>query len=114
LVHLVVIWYIFPVLVCCTEKNLATLLWPRKYSEAGFRTIYTTNDFCVVRHLPTSYETFLHTIGSFLKLPPYTLKGFDLTTHSSSHLDSMAGGEYTTRPRRQGHSRIIPNWCRAT
>jgi hypothetical protein len=25
LVHLVVIWYIFPVLVYCTEKNLATL-----------------------------------------------------------------------------------------
>jgi hypothetical protein len=25
LVHLVAIWYIFPVLVCCTEKNLATL-----------------------------------------------------------------------------------------
>jgi hypothetical protein len=24
LVHLGVIWYIFPVLVCCTEKNLAT------------------------------------------------------------------------------------------
>jgi hypothetical protein len=24
LVHFVVIWYIFPVLVCCTEKNLAT------------------------------------------------------------------------------------------
>jgi hypothetical protein len=32
LVHFVVIWYIFPVLVCCTEINLATLshtnLWP--------------------------------------------------------------------------------------
>jgi hypothetical protein len=26
LVHFVIIWYIFPVLVCCTEKNLATLL----------------------------------------------------------------------------------------
>jgi hypothetical protein len=25
LVHFVVIWYISPVLVCCTEKNLATL-----------------------------------------------------------------------------------------
>jgi hypothetical protein len=26
-VHFEVIWYIFPVLVCCTEKNLATLEW---------------------------------------------------------------------------------------
>jgi hypothetical protein len=25
LVPFVVIWYIFPVLLCCTEKNLATL-----------------------------------------------------------------------------------------
>jgi hypothetical protein len=25
LVHFVVIWYIFPVLVCCTEENMATL-----------------------------------------------------------------------------------------
>jgi hypothetical protein len=28
LVYFVVIWYIFPVLVCCTKKNLATLLGP--------------------------------------------------------------------------------------
>jgi hypothetical protein len=26
LVHFVVIWYIFHVLVCCTKKNLATLV----------------------------------------------------------------------------------------
>jgi hypothetical protein len=26
-VHLVFIWYIFPVLVLCTKKNLATLIW---------------------------------------------------------------------------------------
>jgi hypothetical protein len=26
LVTFVVIWYIFPLLVCCTEKNLATLI----------------------------------------------------------------------------------------
>jgi hypothetical protein len=26
LVHSVVLWYIFTVLVCCTEKNLATLI----------------------------------------------------------------------------------------
>jgi uncharacterized metal-binding protein len=26
LVHFVVNWYIFPVSVCCTEKNLATLV----------------------------------------------------------------------------------------
>jgi hypothetical protein len=25
-IYLVVFWYIFPVLVCCTEKNLATLI----------------------------------------------------------------------------------------
>jgi hypothetical protein len=37
LVHLVVIWYIWwsfgiflPGLVCCTEKNLATLIWKRR------------------------------------------------------------------------------------
>jgi hypothetical protein len=24
-VYFIIIWYIFPVLVCCTEKNLATL-----------------------------------------------------------------------------------------
>jgi hypothetical protein len=27
LVHFVFIWYIFPVLVSCTSKNLATLIW---------------------------------------------------------------------------------------
>jgi hypothetical protein len=26
LAYLMVIWYIFPILVCCTKKNLATLL----------------------------------------------------------------------------------------
>jgi hypothetical protein len=26
LVHFVVTWYIFPVLVCCSEKNLAALI----------------------------------------------------------------------------------------
>jgi hypothetical protein len=26
LVYFTVIWYIFPVLVCCTKKNLATLV----------------------------------------------------------------------------------------
>jgi hypothetical protein len=31
-VHFVVIWYIFPVLVSCTEKNLATLVWNVKFS----------------------------------------------------------------------------------
>jgi hypothetical protein len=30
-------------------------------------------------------------------LPPYTLAGFDLTTHNSE------GGDYTTRSRRQGN-----------
>jgi hypothetical protein len=27
LVYFMVIWYIFPVLVCCTKTNMATLLW---------------------------------------------------------------------------------------
>jgi hypothetical protein len=27
LVYLMAIWYIFPVLVCCTKKNLATLFF---------------------------------------------------------------------------------------
>jgi hypothetical protein len=37
LVHFVVIWYI-PILVCCTKKNLATLLWGRTLasSQADF------------------------------------------------------------------------------
>jgi hypothetical protein len=30
LVYFVVIWYIFPVLVCCTKKNLATLCGSRE------------------------------------------------------------------------------------
>jgi hypothetical protein len=34
LVHFVVIWYIFPVLVCCTEKNLATLFESREKEES--------------------------------------------------------------------------------
>jgi hypothetical protein len=29
LVHFVLILYIFPVLVTCTKKNLATMLWSR-------------------------------------------------------------------------------------
>jgi hypothetical protein len=33
----------------------------------------------------------------YLKLPPYTLAGFDLTTHNS------AGGDDTTRPRRHSN-----------
>jgi hypothetical protein len=32
LVYFVVIWFIFSVLVCCTQKNLATLLKVPKYS----------------------------------------------------------------------------------
>jgi hypothetical protein len=31
LVYFVVSWYIFPVLVCCTKKNLATLQWSQSY-----------------------------------------------------------------------------------
>jgi hypothetical protein len=46
-------------------------------------------------------------IFSFFKLPPCTLAGFDLTTHSS--VPSVAGGDGTTRPQK-----IIPykscNW----
>jgi hypothetical protein len=30
LVYFVVIWYIFPVLVCCTKKNLASPVHPKK------------------------------------------------------------------------------------
>jgi hypothetical protein len=38
----VVIWYIFPVLVFCTKKNLATLI-PLKYKnpESAFNTVCT-------------------------------------------------------------------------
>jgi hypothetical protein len=35
---------------------------------------------------------------NFLKLAPYTLAGFDLTTHCFS----VAGGDDATRPRHQG------------
>jgi hypothetical protein len=30
LVYFMVIWYIFPSLVCCTQKNVATLFWIRQ------------------------------------------------------------------------------------
>jgi hypothetical protein len=30
LVHFVIIWYIIPILVCCTDKNLATLNFDRE------------------------------------------------------------------------------------
>jgi hypothetical protein len=35
----------------------------------------------------------------YKKLPPYIPAGFDLTTHSSSLLDSVAGGDHTARAR---------------
>jgi hypothetical protein len=34
LVHFVVIWYIFPVLVCFTESNLATLTTSRFFKKS--------------------------------------------------------------------------------
>jgi hypothetical protein len=37
----------------------------------------------------------------FLKIPPYTPAGFDLTAHNSE------GGDDTTRPRRQGNKNIF-------
>jgi hypothetical protein len=36
LVYFVAIWFIAPVLVCCTETNLATLLSKVKLSWIGF------------------------------------------------------------------------------
>jgi hypothetical protein len=33
--YLMVIWYIFPVLVCCTKKNLATLVGVQLGEEAN-------------------------------------------------------------------------------
>jgi hypothetical protein len=35
-VHFVAVWYIFAVLVCCTEKNLATLIKPDKKASIPF------------------------------------------------------------------------------
>jgi hypothetical protein len=40
LVHFAVIWYFFPVLVCCTEKNLATLRCMFKFQ--GQVTLFAT------------------------------------------------------------------------
>jgi hypothetical protein len=40
LVKFMAIWYIFPVLVCCTKKNLATLL-----SSVGQRLVSKTRNF---------------------------------------------------------------------
>jgi hypothetical protein len=37
LVHFVVIWYIFPVLVCCNEKNLANLMYNTEFSYLVLR-----------------------------------------------------------------------------
>jgi hypothetical protein len=48
------------------------------------------------------------------RLPPYTLVGFDLTTHSFSLLGGMAGGDDTARVRRQGKTYIhlfILSWA---
>jgi hypothetical protein len=39
LVHFVFIWYIFPVLVSCTKKNLATLVGTKK-GDTGSVTIF--------------------------------------------------------------------------
>jgi hypothetical protein len=44
LVHFVGIWYIFPILVCCTKKNLATLLvtlarMQNSRSESGLKNV---------------------------------------------------------------------------
>jgi hypothetical protein len=36
LVHFVFIWYIFPFLVSCTKKHLATLMWPRRQNTGKF------------------------------------------------------------------------------
>jgi hypothetical protein len=35
-VYFIVIWYIFPVLVCCTKKNLATLISKRQINNETF------------------------------------------------------------------------------
>jgi hypothetical protein len=35
LVYFLAIWFIFPVLVCCAEKNLATLLTRRRGTRGG-------------------------------------------------------------------------------
>jgi hypothetical protein len=50
MVHFVFIWYIFPVLVSCTKKNLATLFsWQslgyRKVSDAIGQTIYSESQW---------------------------------------------------------------------
>jgi hypothetical protein len=39
LVHFVFIWYIFPVLVSCIKKNLATLVYIITLRQQGFRVI---------------------------------------------------------------------------
>jgi hypothetical protein len=36
LLYFLTIWYIFPILVCCTENNLATLVRSKKTSLATF------------------------------------------------------------------------------
>jgi hypothetical protein len=39
LVHFVVIWYILPILVCCTKINLATLqAWLLRAAAEGIKT----------------------------------------------------------------------------
>jgi hypothetical protein len=53
----------------------------------------------IFRRILTTYSTFdnflICILAMFLKLPPYTLAGFDLTTHSSASRDD------TTKPRRR-------------
>jgi hypothetical protein len=53
--------------------------------------------------LARNSRSYFFTFFIFLqKLPPYTLSGFDLTTHSSSLL--VAVGDETTRPQRRARA----------
>jgi hypothetical protein len=88
------IWNIFPVLVNCREKNLATLL--------ARPTEISTLDNCTLQKSWKKFRksrrrmkrnklfssVFFHFTFFFLKsfYIPYTLAGFDLTAHSSSLL----------------------------
>jgi hypothetical protein len=71
-------WYVW------TKKNLATLV-------PTYLCICTVEE---QQNTDIEKDSFVRVFP--LKLQPYTASGFDLTTHNS------AGGDDTTRPRRQG------------
>jgi hypothetical protein len=84
-------------------------------SLATFCAIFSRTHLVTLLNKKNLYKTINYTVppyvactrgtkkSIFYKISPYTLPGFDLTTHSSN----VIGGDDTTRPCRQGKSRKL-------